>query len=493
MTNGVIVKSTEEIKISTIRTYDKNPRIGNVDIIAESLAKNGQFKPIVVNKRTMQVLAGNHTYLAARSLGWDTIYASFIDVDDDTAKRIVLADNKTADMGTYDDNILAELLASLPEVTGTGYSVTEFDDLIKNIQSGADEAKQSLDELTDLMPSDLDFAPKKDPRQKMLDEETDEEREAQRNRGATRVNLDSDKELEDLEDVQTELQALLELREETIYPFDNFWGIPSLREDMLLDELPMPLKTWGGHDATPDDGKSWYIYNYGLGGVKGLPFDRSILSFFTHDSKFSNWWELPAYYTAKVISAGTRYAICPDFSFYYTTPRVIHLQGVYQSQWLGRFFQEAGMKVIPRIQFDDENSLEFCLLGIPKNPPIVAISVQNFGTEDKNKKEDEKNVTRIIQKAIDLVEPTKQVLIYGGNPAKRVMENLDLHGAEGVHVENYAAVRRGAVFDKKDGGAKLTAHQKKKLKERVQQAEANRLGISLDELKSQNQDTDEEF
>jgi len=458
MTNGVIVKSTEEIKITSIRTYDKNPRIGNVDVIAESLAKNGQFKPIVVNKRTMQVLAGNHTYLAARSLGWDTIYASFIDVDDDTAKRIVLADNKTSDMGTYDDSILAELLASLPEVTGTGYSVTEFDDLIKNIQSDVADAKKSLDDLTDLMPSELDFAPKKDPRQQMLDEETDEEREAQRNRGATRVNLDSDKELEDLEDVQTELQALLELREETIYPFDNFWGIPSLREDMLLEELPKPLTTWGGHDATPDDGKSWYLYNYGLGGVKGLPFDRSILSFFTHDSKFSNWWELPAYYTAKVISAGTRYAICPDFSF-----------------------------------FDDENSLEFCLLGIPKNAPIVAISVQNFGTEDKNKKEDEKNVARIIQKALDIVEPTKQVLIYGGNPAKRVMESLDLHGAEGVHVENYAAVRRGAVFDKKDGGAKLTAHQKKKLKERVQQAEANRLGIPLDELKSQNQDTDEEF
>ena len=493
--SGVIVKSTEEIKISTIRTYDKNPRIGNVDIIAESLSKNGQFKPIVVNKRTMQVLAGNHTYLAARSLGWETIYASYIDVDDDTAKRIVLADNKTSDMGTYDDSILAELLASLPEVTGTGYSVAEVDDLMKSISADAAEASKGLDDLTSLMPSDYNFNPekKKDPRQEILDDEDEAGLIASQNRGAARTNIAGDTELEDLEDVQTELQALLELREDTVYPFDNFWGIPELRRDMLLEELPASIKTWAGHDASPDDGVSHYLYNYGLGGIKGLPFDRAILSFFTHDHKFNNWWELPAYYTAKVISAGTRIAICPDFSFYYTMPRAVHLQGVYQSQWLGRFFQESGMQVIPRIQFDDEKSLEFCLLGIPKNPPMVAISVQNFGTEDKNKKEDEKQVTKIIQMALDKVEPTKNVIIYGGNPAKRVLESLDLHGAVGVHIENYAAVRRGTVFDKKDGVSKLTATQKKHLKEKVQQEEAARLGISLDELKKSPQTEDEDY
>jgi organic radical activating enzyme len=151
------------------------------------------------------------------------------------------------------------------------------------------------------------------------------------------------------------------------------------------------------------------------------------------------------------------------------------------------------MQVIPRIQFDDEKSLEFCLLGIPKNPPMVAISVQNFGTEDKNKKEDEKQVTKIIQMALDKVEPTKNVIIYGGNPAKRVLESLDLHGAVGVHIENYAAVRRGTVFDKKDGVSKLTATQKKRLKDKVQHEEAARLGVSLDELKKNTPIDDEDF
>lgn len=474
----IIVDKTEVVPIKSIKTYDKNPRIGNVDAIAESLDKSGQFKPIVVNKRTSQILAGNHTFLAARKLGWTDIYVSFVDVDDETAKRIVLADNKTADMGEYDDSVLAELIASLPDITGTGYSPVEVDDLIKSMNA---VNGPSIDDLTSMMPDDISTitGDRPDVRQKLIEDRTEEDQEAKRNRGAANINLKDDKDIEDLEDTQTELQAILELRESTIYPFENFWGVPQLREDMLLDRLPEPMTTWGGHEATPDDGKTWFLYNYSLGGIKGLPFDRSILTFFTHDHKFDNWWQLPAYYTAKIISAGCRTAICPDFSFYYTQPRAIHLQGVYQSQWLGRFFQEAGMKVIPRVQFDDEASLEFCTLGIPNNPPVLAVSVQNFGTEDKDKKEDEKQIISILQKAIDKVEPTTQVLIYGGNPAKRIMDELDLHGAEGVHVLNYAGVRRHLVYGASEGTGKLTANQKKKLKEKVKAQEAERLGISI--------------
>jgi hypothetical protein len=476
----VIVSRTESVPISSVRTYDKNPRVGNVDLIAESLNTSGQFKPIVVNERTGMILAGNHTYLAARKLGWTDIYASFVDVDDATAKRIVLADNKTADAGEYDDSVLAELIASLPDISGTGYSAVEVDDIIKSLNA---YGNPSLDDITSFMPDDISLitGDKTDNRQKIIEGRSEEDQEAKRGRGAANINLKDDKDIEDLEDTQTELQAILELRESTVYPFENFWGVPQLREDMLLDRLPEPLTTWGGIEATPDDGNQWYLYNYSLGGIKGLPFDRSILCFFTHDHKFDNWWQLPAYYTAKIISAGCRMAVCPDFSFYYTQPRAIHLQGVYQSQWLGRFFQEAGLKVIPRVQFDDEASLEFCMLGIPKNPPVLAVSVQNFGTEDKGKKEDEKQVLSILQKAIDKVEPTTQVLIYGGNPAKKIMDQLDLHGAEGVHVMNYAGVRRHLVYGASEGTGKLTATQKKKLKEKVKEQEAKRLGIDLSE------------
>jgi hypothetical protein len=42
-------------------------------------------------------------------------------VDDETALRILLADNKTADLGSYDEDLLTELLDGLDTLAGTGW------------------------------------------------------------------------------------------------------------------------------------------------------------------------------------------------------------------------------------------------------------------------------------------------------------------------------------------------------------------------------------
>lgn len=117
----------ERYRPDELRPYHKNPRLGDVDAIARSLEINGQYRPIVVNLgrhtgRPLEVLAGNHTLAAARSLGWDRIAATTVDVDDHQAARIVAADNRTADLGNYDDAALLELLQELPDLDGTGYT-----------------------------------------------------------------------------------------------------------------------------------------------------------------------------------------------------------------------------------------------------------------------------------------------------------------------------------------------------------------------------------
>ncbi|GGM77085.1 methyltransferase [Longimycelium tulufanense] len=127
---------TKHLPLAALAIYHRNPRRGNVAAIAASLTKLGQYRPIVVNNGTKtgrrnEILAGNHTYLAARQLEWATIAAVVIDVDDDTAARINLADNRTADLGGYDDRILLELLADLPDLDGTGYDPGDLDALEK--------------------------------------------------------------------------------------------------------------------------------------------------------------------------------------------------------------------------------------------------------------------------------------------------------------------------------------------------------------------------
>lgn len=126
------------VPLSELRPYYRNPRRGNVDAIAESLSVRGQYKPIVVNAgtltgRPMEILAGNHTFAAARQLGWDSLQAVTVDVDDEGAAQIVLADNRIADLGGYNDVDLAEVLELAGDLSGTGYEDADLAALLRDL------------------------------------------------------------------------------------------------------------------------------------------------------------------------------------------------------------------------------------------------------------------------------------------------------------------------------------------------------------------------
>lgn len=115
------------VDINSVEAHPKNVRQGDIGAISESLKAHGQYRPIVVDKRTNRILAGNHTWKAAKALGWQQINAGFIETkDEDEALRILLADNRTTDLATYDDTGLAELLKQIAE-TDTGLLGTMFD------------------------------------------------------------------------------------------------------------------------------------------------------------------------------------------------------------------------------------------------------------------------------------------------------------------------------------------------------------------------------
>ncbi len=123
----------EKVALDTIREYHNNPRQGNTTLIAESLKTYGQYKPITVNRRSGEILAGNHTYRAAKELGWLEIDIVYVDVDETTAAKIVAIDNRSADLGEYDNKKLAALLEALPELDGSGYTFEEYDSLLAEI------------------------------------------------------------------------------------------------------------------------------------------------------------------------------------------------------------------------------------------------------------------------------------------------------------------------------------------------------------------------
>jgi DNA modification methylase len=125
--------NTKTVSTDRLVPYPGNPRRGNLGAIKESLERNGQYRPIVVRLKTNEVLAGNHTLEAARGLGWISISVSYVDCDEETARRIVLVDNRTNDLATYDEAALAELLAELPSLDGTGYDRAALDELLDSL------------------------------------------------------------------------------------------------------------------------------------------------------------------------------------------------------------------------------------------------------------------------------------------------------------------------------------------------------------------------
>lgn len=127
-----------QTSIAELKFYPGNARRGDIDLIADSLSKLGQYKPIVANADGT-ILAGNHTVMAAQRLGWETIDVHRVDVDEDTAKRIVLVDNKANDQSTYDVEELVNLLTELPNLDATGFTRDEVDDLLETLDALDDE------------------------------------------------------------------------------------------------------------------------------------------------------------------------------------------------------------------------------------------------------------------------------------------------------------------------------------------------------------------
>ena len=134
--------------IEKLKHLDGNPRKGNVEAVKKSYKKFGQRKPIVATKDG-EVISGNHQLAAARELGWNKIAVVFTDDDELTAKAFALADNRTADLGTYDDDLLADMLGAvssdLEMLEATSFSEKDLFNLIGNTDINKDEIPEVID------------------------------------------------------------------------------------------------------------------------------------------------------------------------------------------------------------------------------------------------------------------------------------------------------------------------------------------------------------
>ncbi|MFC0041022.1 ParB/RepB/Spo0J family partition protein [Actinomadura rayongensis] len=123
----------EVVPIDQVQPHPDNPRRGDTDAIADSVEANGWYGAVVAQRSTGHILVGTHRWLALQSKRANEIPVIWLDVSDDRAKRVMLADNRTADRAVYDDagllSLLEDLAASPNVLAGTGYGLDELEDL----------------------------------------------------------------------------------------------------------------------------------------------------------------------------------------------------------------------------------------------------------------------------------------------------------------------------------------------------------------------------
>jgi hypothetical protein len=114
-----------------LKEHPQNPNKGVEETIDESIDENGWYGAVTAQKSTGYIIAGNHRYRVAKKKGAKEIPVIWRDVDDETALKILLVDNKSTRDGEFDEGLLEELLAGLDSLKGTGYVLASAQESIE--------------------------------------------------------------------------------------------------------------------------------------------------------------------------------------------------------------------------------------------------------------------------------------------------------------------------------------------------------------------------
>lgn len=126
---------------SNPRTHDEK----NLNAIRASLSEHGQVEPLVVQKSTMMVIAGNGRMQALTSLGKKQASVVLLDVDNTQARKLSIALNRTGELAGWDESTLASHLHALAELDvqfdprSVGFSDSEMEGLLAEFSDAFDD------------------------------------------------------------------------------------------------------------------------------------------------------------------------------------------------------------------------------------------------------------------------------------------------------------------------------------------------------------------
>jgi hypothetical protein len=250
---------------------------------------------------------------------------------------------------------------------------------------------------------------------------------------------------EEPENVEDEDQ----LEDDPIFSSSHAFGIPDLLPELLCTEVPRTI--WDRSvSSTRED--AWYCYSAGPGTIPAAD-SRSggFLGFFTEDFRFERTWNDSPGFTEWLRDMDFAGVAAPDFSTWADWPLTLRLYNIYRSRWCARYWQEAGIPVIPIIQSigrtkldsagptSNSFSAEVCLRSLPKKIPVLATEARN----SQGKEDYWIGWANLHKPALSILQ-VKQLVIYGGEEnQKRFLGRLGRVGkTELVLLSSFISRRR---------------------------------------------------
>lgn len=139
--------------LDELSQHPDNANNGDTEALKESIGVNGFYSPLIVQASTGYILAGNHRYQVACEMQAPSVPVIYLDVDDEEAKRIMLADNRITRMGADDPGLLLKALEELNGtahgLAGTGFNTEDLNLLLEKQMEPLDLGDHEREEKRD--------------------------------------------------------------------------------------------------------------------------------------------------------------------------------------------------------------------------------------------------------------------------------------------------------------------------------------------------------
>jgi hypothetical protein len=391
----------EYVALSEITKWPRNPKLHAEDAVAASIERFGFVSPLIYDEGTQRLVAGHGRLKALAILKqrggapparinvradgeWCVpVVRGITFASEEEAEAYVVADNRLVELGGWDHAKLNAILKQSAEISEKALTATGF------TQAEAEKIEEQA--------------------------------------------------MNDKGQIAQSVPPVFTLIEAPIFESKHPFGFPSLKPEMLADVPDALVTHCSGHRKVESDAYLW-VWGSNMNEVRHevSAGKKVVFCFYTEDVRFEDAWTRRAGFTAGLLRLRPTAVLTPDYSTWDDTPLVEQFWNVYRNRYLGRYWQEAGIRVIPSIQWLPTEHLDTAIVGIPHAPPCIAFQMQTG-------KKDARQTVYYRDYSISVVRKLKPraVLLYVGEDDAGMTAAFKAEGVRTISVRNRLSMSYG--------------------------------------------------